>query len=83
MFEGVRLRLVNDWHNAWKWSSIRFLLIGGAIQTGLLAFPDKLLQYVPNWLLSALSVFALGCVIAAGIGRITTTEPPNDGHNPH
>ena len=76
----LRLRLIDGWQHCWKWSSIRFLMVGGAIQTGLLAFPDKLLQYVPNWVLSALSVFALACVIAAGIGRVTTVEPKDQNH---
>lgn len=73
----MQLRLIPDWKQAWRWSSVRFLAIGGVMQGSLLAFPAQLQQYLPPWLLSGLAEFALFCVIAGGVGRITTTEKPN------
>lgn len=70
----MQLRLIPDWKQAWKWSSVRFAAAGAAVQGALLAFPMQLQQYLPAWVLSTLSVFALGCLILAIGGRITTTE---------
>lgn len=72
----MTLHLIPDWKQAWKWSSVRFLAVGGVVQGSLLAFPVQLTQYLPPWLLSGASMFALACVVLGGIGRITTTEAP-------
>lgn len=81
MFSG--LHLIDDWHNCWRWSSMRFIATGAAIQTALLTTPGAILQYVPQWILQGLSVFSLACIIAAGIGRVTTTEKPNEPARPN
>lgn len=60
-----------------KASAARLLALGGVIQTALLAFPDKLLQYIPSWVLQGLSVFALGCIIIAGYVTATKQEHPS------
>lgn len=73
----MTLRLIPDWKQAWKWSSVRFLAVGGVVQGSLLAFPAALAQYLPGWLLSGLAMFSLACVVLGGLGRITTTEPPS------
>jgi len=73
---GMRLYLIDNWHHAWRWSSIRFIALGGVTQTALLTTPGAVLQYVPQWVLQGLSVFSLACILAAGLGRITTTEKP-------
>ncbi len=78
MFGGTKLRLVDDWHQAWRWSSIRFLAVGGVVQTSLLSFPGALQQYLPPKVLSGLAMFALFCLIGGGVGRITTIEPKKD-----
>lgn len=72
-----RFRLVDDAHRAWKWSSMRFLALGGVIQGAIVTTPDAVKEHVPEWVLQGMSVFALFCIIAAGVGRITTTEKPN------
>ena len=61
---------------------MRLLAIGGAVQTALLTFPDRTLQYIPQWALQGLAIFSLACVILAGVGRVTTTEPHNDLQSP-
>lgn len=73
----MTLHLIPDWKQAWKYSSVRIAAAGAAVQGALLAFPMQLQQYLPAWVLSTLSVFALGCLILAIAGRITTTEAPS------
>lgn len=74
----IRLRLIDDYHKAWKFSSMRFLALGGSVQLAIVAAPDKVTQHVPEWIMSGLSTFALVCIVAAGIGRVTTTEHKDD-----
>lgn len=78
MFGGLYVRMHPQWRQAWRWSSMRFLAVGGVVQASLLAFPAQLQQYLPPWLLSGLSEFSLFCVIAGGIGHITIVEKRND-----
>lgn len=74
---GMRLRLVDKWHEAYRWSSMRFLAAGGVAQLALSTAPQRVLDYAPQWALQALSIFSLGCILLAGLGRITTTEKPS------
>lgn len=71
------MRLIDDWKKAWRFSSLRFLAAGAAVQTVVVTCPAQVAQHVPEWLWQGLSMFSLGCMIAATLGRITTTEPPN------
>jgi 1,4-dihydroxy-2-naphthoyl-CoA synthase len=73
---GMRLYLIDNWHHAWRWSSIRFIALGGVTQMALQTMPDRVLAFVPGWALQGLSMFSLACILAAGLGRITTTEKP-------
>lgn len=73
----IRLRLIDGWHRAWRWSSIRFLAAGATIQGVVVTCPAAVSQHVPEWVWQVLSCFALACMIAAGLGRVTTTEPSN------
>ena len=70
----MQLRLIPDWQHAWKWSSVRFLAAGATVQTTLLAFPDALKQYLPDYIMHYGSMFALACMFLGAAGRITTTE---------
>ena len=76
MFVGLRVSLIDNWAHAWRWSSMRALAVGGVTQTALMAAPQRLLDYAPGWMLQGLSVFSLGCILAAGIGRVTVVEKP-------
>lgn len=75
----MNLRLVDDARHAWKWSSVRLIALG-AVTQGAVVSSDRLglSQHVPEWVLSGLSTFSLFCIIAAGVGRVTTTEKPNE-----
>lgn len=77
MLTALRLRLVDDWQQAWKWSSVRFAAAGGVVQAALLAFPAQLQVYLPGWLMTGLSIFSLAAVALTIAGRITTTELPS------
>ena len=79
---GIRLRLINGWHNCWRWSSIRFLGLGGAIQGALLTTPDRVLQYLPQWVLQGAALISFGCIVAAGVGRITVAEKTHEPLDP-
>lgn len=70
------LHLVDKWKEAHRWSSIRFLALGGAAQLALVTTPQRVLDYAPGWALQGLSVLSLACIFLAGVGRITTTEKP-------
>ena len=77
MLNGWRIRLVDDWKQAHRWSSMRFLAIGGAAQLALATVPQRVLDYAPGWALQALSVTSLACVFLAGVGRLTNVEKVN------
>ena len=59
---------------------MRFLALGSACQGVVITCPAQVAQHVPEWVWQTLSCFALACMLAAGVGRITTTEPPNVDH---
>lgn len=73
-----RIWLIEDWHQAWRWGSIRLIAVSAALQTALLAFPLK--DYVPGWIIQDVSTATLGITLAAAAGRVLTTEPPNEPH---
>ena len=72
----MQLHLIPDWQHAWRWSSVRLIAVGAAVQGTLVAMPASVSQYVPQWAMQGLALFSLGCMLAAALGRITTTEPP-------
>jgi len=76
MLGGWRIRLVDDWKQAHRWSSVRFLALGGAAQAALQA-PAAVLQYAPQWALQALSILSIACIFLAVGGRLTQVEKPN------
>lgn len=77
----LRLRLVDDWRDFWRWSSMRFnvggvafnvlaaaLLKGVTISVAFLGFID--LVWLP--------LIALAITLLSMAGRVTTTKPPVD-----
>lgn len=69
-----RLRLIDDWHRCWRWSSVWFMAIAAAAQTALM-IPGLVLQYAPQWLLQTLATLA---IVGAFLGRITKMEEHHD-----
>lgn len=74
MLRGWRIRLVDGWKEAHRWSSIRFLALGGAAQLALVTTPQRVLDYAPAWALQGLSILSIGCIFLAGAGRLTQVE---------
>ena len=61
------MKLVENWRHAWKWFSVQLVALAGTIQLSVLAFPDTLKQYLPDWALHASALFLLGAAI---LGRL-------------
>lgn len=71
----LRIRLVDDWHKAASWSSVRLIAFGAAVKVVLVAWPT-LADYLPSWFTQTVAVLTfLGLLLAA---RLTTTEKTND-----
>lgn len=77
-FTNVRLVLIDKWHHAWKFSSIRFLAVGAAIQGAVVTCPAAISDHLPTWIMSGASTVAFICMILSGLGRITTTEKTHE-----
>lgn len=74
----MKLRLVEDWHQAWRWSSMRLMGLAGTAELALHFFkdlPTEVTQYVEP---KVLSYLATGSFILAFLGRVTQVdhEPP-------
>lgn len=74
----MKLRLVDDWHQAWKWSSMRFLGLSGFAELVLKFYkdiPQEVSQYIEP---KVLSYIATGSFILAALGRITQVDKHDD-----
>ena len=61
------MKLVPNWKSAWKWLSVQFVAAAGAVQLSVLAFPDSMRGWLPDWLTHLLAV---GLLLAAVLGRL-------------
>jgi hypothetical protein len=61
------MKLVANWKSAWKWFSVQFVAAAGAVQLSVLAFPDTMRVWLPDWLTHVLAVLLL---LAAALGRL-------------
>ena len=80
MNRSLRLRLVDDWREGWKWGSVHFGAISvfanayGAIALKGAAASASVLGLLPmRWAL----VIGAAVSIAALVSRFTTTQPHN------
>jgi hypothetical protein len=64
----MKLHLVKDWHDCWKWLSVHFLALSVALQFALLALPADIRAYLPQPLTQVIAIVLL---VAAFAGRIT------------
>lgn len=69
---GWKHTLIWNWRSAYKWASIQFVAVGAAVQIALLAFPDEMRSFLPDWMTHGIALF---CFAAAAYGRVTTREP--------
>lgn len=56
------MRLVPNWRSCWKWLSIQLVLVGGALQGAILAWPEA-----KDWIGDKASHY-VGLLILAGVG---------------
>lgn len=71
----MRIKLIPDWHKAYKFGSVQVIAFAAAVKLVLLGWPD-LATMLPQWVTQTVAIFALlGLVLAA---RVTTTEKSND-----
>jgi hypothetical protein len=61
------MKLVADWKSAWTWFSVQFVAAAGAVQLSLLAFPDEVRAWLPDWLTHLMAMILL---VAAVLGRL-------------
>jgi hypothetical protein len=61
------MKLVNNWKSAWRWFSVQLVAAAGAVQLSVLAFPETVRGWLPDWLTHALAVALL---MAAVLGRL-------------
>ena len=61
------MKLVDNWRQSWKWFSVQFVAAATAVQLSVLAFPDSMRAWLPDWLMHVLAVVLLA---AAALGRL-------------
>ncbi len=61
------MKLIADWHQAWRWLSMQFIAVAAALQASLLLFPDVIRAFVPD---SWMHGIALTLLAAAVLGRL-------------
>ena len=68
----MKVKLVDNWRNSWKWFSMQCMAAAGAIQSTWMLLPDDMKSVVPPQLVSyaTIAILALG-----GIGRLVSQTP--------
>ena len=77
-----RLRLIDDWHKAWKFSSMRLMGLSGLAELTLhylKDLPQEVAQYIDPNVLHWIATIAF---VLAGFGRITQVESKNEPVQP-
>lgn len=76
----MKCMLIPEWKRAWRFSSVRLIMLGGVCQLTVMTLPEKVAAHTPEVLLQTLSVLALVSTFLAVFGRVTKfgrhVEPP-------
>ena len=72
------LRLVDDWHRSYRWSSMQVMALAGVLGLAIAKCPEAVCSYVPGWIMSAASTFVLFAPVIAMGARLTTNAPKKD-----
>lgn len=77
VLDKCKARLIDGVEHWWRLWSVQILIVSGAIQLELAAFPDTLKGYLPDWFMHWLSIGLLVLAVAARV----TKQPrfPNNG----
>ena len=81
----MKLTIIDDTHNWYKWWSIRLSIIGGAILTLLEAFPNavaNVISILPDQVTTqvgdgVLRIIAIVCIVASPIARVIKQSKPD------
>lgn len=63
----MKIRLVEDWKQAWKWLSINCMALAAAVQGAWLYIPEDMRQSIPNKYITGVT-FAL--MVLGVLGRL-------------
>jgi hypothetical protein len=61
------MKLVDNWTQAWKWFSVQFVAAATAVQLSVLALPEGMRDWLPDWLMHVLAAVLLA---GAVLGRL-------------
>lgn len=67
------MKLVEDWKDAWRWLSVRAMVLALALQAGWNMLDDAQRASLPQWLVTALTAGVLALGIA---GRLVDQRKP-------
>lgn len=71
----IKLQVIEDWRNAWKWISVNAMIAAGAIQGAWLQMPDDLKAHVPPQLVSGATIALL---VLGVVGRLIKQGASDD-----
>lgn len=66
------MKLIENWHRAWKWMSVRCMALAAAIQGAWMFIPDDMRRSIPHHIVEGATVVLL---LAGVVGRVTTSIP--------
>ncbi len=61
------MKLIDEWHQAWRWFSVQIIAVAGAFQAAVLLFPAEMRAYLPEPVMHGI---ALTLLAAAVLGRL-------------
>lgn len=64
----MKIHLVEDWRNAWRWVSVNCMVLAGALQTAWLVLDADQRASLPPYSVTVLTIAILACGV---IGRLT------------
>jgi hypothetical protein len=71
----MKLKLIENWRNAWKWFSIHAMVCAAAIQGAWLQVSDDMKAHIPSYLISGLTIALL---ILGIVGRVIKQGAEDD-----
>jgi len=71
----MKLKLIENWRNAWKWFSVHAMVYAAAIQGAWLQVSDDMKAHIPSYLVSGLTITLLVLGIA---GRVVKQGVEDD-----
>lgn len=66
------MKLVPNWKQAWRWSSVHAMTAAAAVQGTWLALPDDIKQHVPAVVATSVTI---GLLVLGVIGRLRDQTP--------